>query len=113
VPRLIIEDELLIAMMIEALVEDEGATSCDIATTEREAIAAALAHPPDVITSDVQLREGTGPQAVAKITECLGERPVIFITGNPEICKPRLPSSVLLTKPLSKTALHEAFHGFC
>lgn len=74
---LIIEDEPMIAMAIEMMVEEEGATSWDIAVTQDEAIAAALAHPPDIITSDVRLIAGTGPLAVAEIAARLGKRPVI------------------------------------
>lgn len=110
---LIIEDEPLIAMQIEMAAADEGATSVDIATTQDEALTAALARPPDVITADVRLIEGTGPLAVVEITDRLGQRPVIYITGNPEICTPRVASSVLLTKPVSNQSLRNALRERC
>lgn len=106
---LIIEDEPMIAIAIEMMVEDEGATSWDVAVTQDEAIAAALAHPPDIITSDVRLIKGTGPLAIAEIAARLGQRPVIYITGNPEGCTLHTPCSVVLTKPVSGPLFREAF----
>jgi hypothetical protein len=70
------------------VLEDEGATSFDFAETQQEAVAAAGAHPPALITSDVGLREGTGPLAVAAIQARLGPVPVMFITATPEDCAP-------------------------
>lgn len=106
---LIIEDEPFIAMGIQMMLEDEGATSFDIAITEAEAVAAALAHPPELITSDVVLIEGTGPLAVQQIHELLGEIPVIFISGTPEQCRPCDPPGVVLSKPVQESAVKAAF----
>jgi CheY-like chemotaxis protein len=110
---LIIEDEPLIAMLIEEMLEEEGATSLDIAATQDDAVALALAHPPDVITSDVRLLQGTGPLAVAEILTRLGHRPVIYITANPDACEPRAASSVILPKPLYAHQLRQAFQAVC
>jgi CheY-like chemotaxis protein len=106
---LIIEDESFTAMNIQMMLEDEGATSFDIAVTETDAVAAAAAHRPALITADVRLIEGTGPAAVAEIHRRLGAVPVIFISGTPGECKPCAPPGVILTKPLRHDALHEAF----
>ncbi len=110
---LIIEDEPLIALLIETLVEDAGATSWEIAVAQDEAVAAALAHPPDVITSDIQLLEGTGPGAVAAIHAQFGAGPVIYVTATPDACKPLPPSSIMLRKPLQTGAFTEDFRGMC
>lgn len=107
---LIIEDEPFIAMILQDVLEEEGATSVAIAVTEQEAIASALACPPAVITSDVKLIEGTGPNAVQKIHEELGEVPVIFVTATPGECRPCAPPGVILTKPIDQRALATAFH---
>jgi CheY-like chemotaxis protein len=107
---LIIEDEPFIAMILQDLLEEEGATSIAIAVTEQEAIASALACRPAVITSDVNLLEGTGPRAVQKIHEKLGEVPVIFVTATPNDCRPCNPPGVILTKPVDQRALIRAFH---
>lgn len=106
---LIIEDEPFIAMAIQELLEEEGATSFDFAVTQGEAIEAATARRPDLITSDVKLIEGTGPRAVAQIHQRLGQVPVIFISATPAECKPCDPPGIVLGKPVREQALREAF----
>ena len=73
---------------IEVIAPHGNASSVDRAETEQQAIRAALANPPAVILLDVQLVEGTGPNAVWAIGARLGLCPVIFITGTPEACEP-------------------------
>ena len=106
---LIIEDEPLVASSIEDLLALEGATSFAIAGSQKEAVAAAMSKRPSVITSDVNLLEGTGPAAVAEIYERMGPVPVIFVTGNPELCKPCNPPGSILAKPFTDQALRAAF----
>ena len=106
---LIIEDEPLVAMDLQMMLADEGATSFDVAATEAEAVSFARAHPPQLITSDVKLLEGTGPHAVLHILRELGDRPVIFITGTPEACEPCDSPALVLTKPLRDGELSTAF----
>lgn len=106
---LIIEDEPFIAMDLQQLLEDQGATSFAFAATEEEAVAAAIERQPDVITSDVKLTKGTGPAAVRTIHKRLGEIPVIFITATPAECEPCDPSSVMLGKPINARAVRAAF----
>ena len=107
---LIIEDEPFIAMNIQMMLEDEGATSFDIVVTEADAVAAAMARRPELITSDVRLIEGNGPDAVSEIHRRVGLMPVIFITGTPSECKPCNPPGVVLGKPVSRDALRTAYH---
>ena len=97
---LIIEDEPLIAFDLQDLVEANGATSVAIAKTQAQAIVAARLHRPDIITSDVTLREGTGPEAVEMIFDEAGPMPVIFITATPEACSQCSQAAVILGKPL-------------
>lgn len=106
---LIIEDEPFIAMAIQEMLEEEGATSFAFAVTQAEAIEAATERRPELITSDVRLIEGTGPRAVAQIHERLGPVPVIFITATPGQCEPCDPPGVVLGKPVRQQALREAF----
>lgn len=107
---LIIEDEPFIAMAIQDMLEEEGATSFAFAVTQTEAVEAAMMRRPELITSDVRLIEGTGPCAVARIHERLGEVPVIFITATPRQCEPCDPPGVVLGKPVEQQALRKAFH---
>ena len=107
---LIIEDEPFVAMTIQDLLENEGATSFDIAVTEKEAIQFALHKRPDLITSDVRLIEGTGPVAVAQIRQTVGDVPVIFISGTPDECRPCNPPAIVISKPFRSDVLARAFH---
>ncbi len=106
---LIIEDEPLIALDIEGILSAVGATSFAFADTEEEAIAAAAAHRPDVITADIVLREGSGASAVALIEARHGPQAVIFITATPEDCASPCDRARVLRKPLSESALAHAF----
>ena len=107
---LIIEDEPLVAMDLETLLEREGATSFAFAVSQDEAVSEAVARRPALITSDVSLTEGTGPLAVATITELVGPVPVIYITGTPGDCIPCDPAAPILPKPFDRAAIARAFH---
>jgi CheY-like chemotaxis protein len=107
---LIIEDEPIIADVLRCLLEDEGATSFDFADTQDGAVGAAVAKPPDIITSDVKLLAGTGPRAISAIHDRLGQIPVIFITATPAECKPCNPPGRLLRKPIDCDELAKVFH---
>ena len=109
---LIIEDEPFMALLIEDILRAQGASSVTIAASQSEAVDAALAHRPDLITSDVRLAEGSGPIAVRAIHEKLGPIPVIFITGTRGECTPRDPQDVILAKPLDHVAMATAFRTF-
>lgn len=106
---LIIEDEPFTAFAIELALQDAGATSFDVVDTQEDAIAAALARKPDVITSDVKLREGTGPEAVSMIHREVGDVPVIFLTGMPEDCDRCDETGAVLPKPFDPNALADAY----
>ncbi len=106
---LIIEDEPIVAMDVQLVLEGLGATSFDFAANETEAIDAARARRPGVITSDVKLLEGTGPQTVSRIRQELGDIAVIFLTGSPDECSPCLPPGVILSKPFQHDRLASTF----
>lgn len=106
---LIIEDEALIALDLQEMLELAGAKTFAFAETEREAVDAAREHRPDVIMSDVMLREGTGPRAVAVIQYEMGPLPVIFITATPEACATCDPPAIVLGKPMVDATVREAF----
>ena len=108
---LIIEDEALIALDLQDMLSTAGATSFSFAETEREALDAARIQRPDVIMSDVMLREGTGPHAVETIQGEMGPLPVIFITATPQACGPSGPLSVILGKPMINARVREAFRA--
>lgn len=81
---LIIEDEPLIALDLEAVVSSIGHSVKAIARTRREAVAAFKAVRPGLVLADIQLADGSS--GLAAINEILKEYdvPVIFITAYPE-----------------------------
>lgn len=98
---LIIEDEPMIAMDIEALVESLGHRVTNIARTHREALAAVRLQQPGLILADVHLADGSsGLEAVNEILAAY-DVPVIFITAYPErlLTGERPEPAFLITKP--------------
>jgi DNA-directed RNA polymerase specialized sigma24 family protein/CheY-like chemotaxis protein len=81
---LIIEDEPLIAMDLEAVVTAIGHTVGAIARTRDEAVAAFKKIQPGLILADVQLADGSS--GLDAVQDILGDCniPVIFITAYPE-----------------------------
>ena len=95
---LIIEDCDLIAMSIENVLEDCGFTSFDVAVSLDEAVAAAAKRCPDLITADVELKPGSGIEAVQTI--CSKTKiPVVFITGRADVARSRMPGCAVVSKP--------------
>ncbi|HEX4694216.1 response regulator [Sphingomonas sp.] len=101
---LIIEDESLLAEMIEHVLRDRGVLTVDIADTYTAAIAAAAMRPPRLITADVQLAEGCGIDAVQAITSLIAPA-VLFVTGSGDEVRLRLPEAAVVDKPFSAATL--------
>lgn len=98
---LIIEDEPIIAMDIEALVESLGHSVSEIARTHREALQAVKRLRPGLILADIQLADGSsGLDAVNDILQSFAV-PVIFITAYPErlLTGQRPEPAFMITKP--------------
>ena len=98
---LIIEDEPLIAMDLEALVVDIGHRVQGVARTHKEAVAEVARKAPSLVLADIHLADGSsGLEAVNEILEQISV-PVIFITSFPErLLTGTKPEPVfLITKP--------------
>jgi CheY-like chemotaxis protein len=98
---LIIEDEALIAMDLQALVENLGHEVQAVARTRNEAVALAKQRKPGLILADIQLADGSsGVDAVNDLLTTF-EVPVIFITAYPErfLTGTRPEPAFLITKP--------------
>ncbi len=79
---LIVEDDMIIAMVLERMIVKLNYTVLDKVITGEEAISSAIHHEPDLILMDIQLKDGTdGITAMEKIRE-QSSVPVIYITGN-------------------------------
>ncbi|OSQ44582.1 response regulator [Marivita geojedonensis] len=82
---MIIEDEAIIAMDLEAIVTDMGHAVTGIARTADAAVSLYKTEKPHLIMSDIQLADNSsGIDAVNKIIENDPDVPVIFITAFPE-----------------------------
>jgi CheY-like chemotaxis protein len=104
---LIIEDEPLIAIELEHLLADMGFRSFDVADCPADALACAVAHRPALITADYRLMNGTGVEAVELITAEIGDVPVVYVTGNPDLM-PGTDKQSIVDKPISPRALNAA-----
>ncbi len=85
---LIVEDELMIADMVEEVIVDSGYEVCGIARTVAEAIALGERHLPDIAIIDLRLAEGGKGTEVAAILgrrENLGCRATIIIAGQRQL----------------------------
>ena len=98
---LIIEDEPLIAMDLEAIMEDIGHRVVGVARTHREALEIARGKNIGLILADIQLADGSS--GLDAVNDLLGsvEAPVIFITAFPErlLTGERAEPTYLITKP--------------
>ena len=98
---LIIEDEPIIALDIEAMVQDLGHTVTSVARTHREAVESVEQHRPGLVLADIHLADGSsGLEAVNEILASINV-PVIFITAYPErlLTGEKPEPAFLITKP--------------
>jgi len=102
---LIIEDDLLVALDVEDSLSALGSITTALAATEENAVKSAVNRRPDLIISDVRLADGSGPAAIQRIRETVGEIPVMYVTGNPERAREDDPGAPVLPKPFDRTAL--------
>ena len=108
---MIIEDESIIAMDLEALVSDMGHRVTGIARTHREAVDLAAKEMPDLILADIQLADNSsGIEAVNEVMTDLGRCPVIFITAFPErlLSGERREPAFLIPKPYTQEKVRSA-----
>jgi CheY-like chemotaxis protein len=104
---LVIEDQFLIAALIEDELRELGYTSFDIVDREPEAVQAALRRCPDLITADDRLTDGSGVLAVQQICEDQ-VIPVVFVVGSPDEIAPPVPFAAVIGKPFGGSALQAA-----
>jgi CheY-like chemotaxis protein len=104
---LIIEDQFLIATLIEDELRALGYTHFDYADSEEAAVDAAAFNCPDLITADQRLIGGSGVNAVRTIC---AERsiPVVFITEFRAEVRRSIPDALVIGKPFAEKTLHEA-----
>jgi CheY-like chemotaxis protein len=104
---LIVEDELLIGLGLQAMLSELGFVSFAFAGTARQALEQARLHCPDLVTLDMRLLDGDGFQASDAIEAECGPIPVIYVTGDATTVASRS-GAVVLEKPVTTGALHAA-----
>lgn len=112
-PILVIEDEGLIAWMIESVLMEAGFRSITLSADGELALAEARQVHPGLIISDVNLGPGSDGIATVRAIRATAAVPVIFITGYAdarmrERLAAELPDAQLLRKPVDGRALIRA-----
>ena len=110
---LLVEDELFVALHLEAVLEDLGHSVIAIVSTGEAALDEVDFHAPDLVFMDVNLGAGIdGVEAARRITR-LRNVPVVFVSAyGDEATRARIavaaPGSQLLAKPVTPGALKQA-----
>jgi DNA-binding NarL/FixJ family response regulator len=111
---LIVDDEALVALTLEAMVQDMGHEVAGAAANPANAVALALQTDPDVVLMDVRLgRIGDEGIATAMEIRARTRAAIVFVTayadGNTMArIKTAVPGARVLAKPVSDTELAEA-----
>ena len=104
---LVIEDEPLVAMLIEDQLTRMG-YSVVVVDSEQAAVTAARRIRPDLITADALIRDGSGVAAVRRICQS-GAIPTIYILGSINAAGDGLmPHGFVMRKPFAAPTLYAA-----
>jgi DNA-binding NtrC family response regulator len=102
---MIVEDELLVAMELESLLEDQGCAVVGPAPTVDRALTLLDRERPDAVILDVNL-DG---QTAIPVAAALNARGVPFVLatgyGNAQACEPELKGAPRIDKPVSHDRL--------
>jgi CheY-like chemotaxis protein len=91
---LIVEDEPMIALSLEADMREMGFETCDLAANGQQARSQAISNQPDVVLMDVNLEGGREGIEAAKLLREACDVPVVFVTGHTDRdTVERIPSS--------------------
>jgi DNA-binding NarL/FixJ family response regulator len=78
---LIVEDEIMVALGLEADMRALGFDICDLAANGQQASKHAMSNQPDVVLIDVNLEGGREGIEVARSLRKVCEAPVVFVTA--------------------------------
>ena len=111
---LIVEDEFLIALDLEADMYALGFDTCDLAANGQDAFLQAMEDEPDIVLMDVNLEGGReGIEAARWLREVCVDIPIVFVTGNtdPETIErihEQVPDAPVLPKLVYRDRLADA-----
>lgn len=101
---LVMEDEIIIAMLFSEVLEGMGHHVCASVATEAEAVSAAARCRPDLMIVDAHLRKGSGVSAVTEILRW-GFIPHIFVSGDSAHSLSLGPGAIAIQKPFLEADL--------
>ena len=104
---LIIEDEFLVGMDVQAVLKELGFTSFAFASTASQAIEQGCLRRPDLVTADVNLLDGDGVSVIRALREAHGPVAVVFVTGDTAAVD-QVADCTVVAKPFVPAALSEA-----
>lgn len=110
---MIIEDEAIIAMDLEAIIRDIGHEVAAVARTASEAVAKGRDAQPDLVLADIHLADdSSGIDAVNTLLQDRSDLPVIFVTAYPErlLTGTRPEPAFLISKPYDAEQVRSAVH---
>jgi CheY-like chemotaxis protein len=105
---LIIEDDLVSGLGMQMALTPLGFSSFAFASTQMQALEQARLRRPDLMTVDINLLHGDGPDAVREIESVLGDLAVLYVTGAPHI-SPALDGRELICKPFGLADVQAAY----
>jgi len=108
---LVVEDESLVAMLLEDVLTDLGCTIAGPAANAAEALALVARGGLDYALLNVNLGHGATSFAVADALKAMGV-PFAFVTGyGIEGVRPDLRDAPVISKPVDVAALAKLLHG--
>jgi two-component system, response regulator PdtaR len=110
---LIVDDEVIFALNMEADMQELGFDVCDLAANGHQATNLAMSNQPDVVLMDVNLEGGREGIEVARWLHELCDVPIVFVTGclDPDTLariNKQVPGARVLTKPVFRDRLADA-----
>ena len=110
---LIVDDEIMFALNLEADMHDLGFDICDLAANGQQASTLAMCNQPDVVLMDINLEGGREGIEVARWLHQVCEAPIIFITGytdrdTVDRIHEQVPGAPVLPKPVYRDGLAAA-----
>ena len=108
---LIIEDDLITGLDLQAMLQPLGYSSFAFASTVQQALEQALLQAPDLTTVDLGLLDGDGLDAALAVERVCSAVRTIFITGDPQGVGDVAQGRTVLAKPVTALDLQRALGG--
>ena len=110
---LIVDDEIIFAINLEADMHALGFDICDLAANGHQACRLAKTNQPDVVLMDINLEGGREGIEVARWLRNVCEAPIVFITGYTDRdtvkrIHEQVPGAPVLSKPVYGDRLADA-----